>query len=931
MTSGAPRTGREDRYRQRWAWDSVAWGTHCVDCYPGNCSYRVFTGDGTVRFEEAAGTFAPVEPGVPDKNPMGCNKGAAWSRQLDNPDRITTPLKRVGPRGSGEWEPIGWEEALGILAGSIIDTIETAGPQAVLHEGTPEMTTVVPTHRFMNLLGGTITDFNATTNDFNVGLHITFGKYSPVSSVDDWFHSDLILVWHLNPSFTRIPHAHFAFEARYRGAEVVMFAPDYNASAMHCDLHVPVEPGSDAALALAMCQVILEEGLEDREFVAEQTDLGLLVRDDTGRFLRESDLDPDGRDDQFFTLAKGIEPHQVLNRAGRGSLKPELPVRLEGSMEVTLADGSRVNVRPVISLLREHLDSAYTPEAVAGNCGVHPDTIRNLARKVAANRTNVLFGAAASKYYHGDLIERSLCLLLALTGNWGKKGTGIRSWSAGMFDGPAIAMAKAQPGVEGTEAVIMGLEMLAAAQKAADPTATDEIASEGLTRLATQMVPPFFHWWANTGYRERWTKEDWHDPSMPRPFESLVEEALDAGWWEGTTKMLSSGPPRVLIECGGNMLRRTRGGRSIVLEHLWPKLDLVAVIDQRMSATGLNADLILPAAQHYEKIDFHIPTPHLMHLTFSDRAQAPAGEALTEWELFARLAEALATEAQRRGLESYKDANGVAHRYDALWSAYTLDGHYADEERLADEMLRDSAQTGALPEGTDLPSARRQGHIPFSGWGILPYAKAQASPFPVGETHTPYRNHVEKGDPYPTLTRRAQFYIDHPWFLEAGEALPCHKEPPAMGGDHPLKITSGHCRWSIHRMNIGNRLLLQTHRGTPHAVVNPDDAAARGVSDHDEIEVFNATGGFVVRAKISPSVRPGQIIVYNGWESYQFPGWRGPNEIEGGMVKWLHLAGGYGHLNYTPTAWQPATVDRATRVDFRPAADSGTTTTTEEG
>lgn len=484
-----------------------------------------------------------------------------------------------------------------------------------------------------------------------------------------------------------------------------------------------------------------------------------------------------------------------------------------------------------------------------------------------------------------------------------------------MFDGPAIAMAKLQPGLQGTEPVVFGLEMLAAAEKANDPTATDEIAAANLARLATQMVPPFFHWWSNTRYRERWTKAAWHDPTMPRPFESFVDEAVAAGWWTGADTAFSS-PPRVLIECGGNMRRRTRGG-GVILDDLWSRLDFVAVIDQRMSATALQADLVLPAAQHYEKIDFHIPTPHLMHLTFSDKAQEAAGDSLTEWEIFARLTTAISAEAERRGLESYTDRAGVVHRYADMWEAYTLGGHFTDPEVLADEMLRDSAHTGALPKGTDLAAARRSGHIPFSGWGVLPYAMAQASPFPDGETHVPLRNHVEGGDPYPTLTRRAQFYVDHPWFLEAGEALPVHKAPPAMGGDHPFELTSGHCRWSVHRMNIGNRVLLQTHRGVPHAAVNPGDARARRVEDHDVIEVFNDTGGYVVRAKVSPGVRPGQVIVYNGWESWQFPDWRGPNEIEGGMVKWLHLAGGYGHLSYTPTAWQPATVDRATRVDFR--------------
>ncbi len=79
-------------------------------------------------------------------------------------------------------------------------------------------------------------------------------------------------------------------------------------------------------------------------------------------------------------------------------------------------------------------------------------------------------------------------------------------------------------------------------------------------------------------------------------------------------------------------------------------------------------------------------------------------------------------------------------------------------------------------------------------------ALAQASDIYPNETHTPFRWQTEKKEPFPTLTRRAQFYIDHEWFLEAGEELPAHKEAPAQGGDHPLQITGGHPRWSVNSM-----------------------------------------------------------------------------------------------------------------------------------
>ncbi|NIU62618.1 MAG: molybdopterin-dependent oxidoreductase, partial [Pseudomonas stutzeri] len=81
---------------------------------------------------------------------------------------------------------------------------------------------------------------------------------------------------------------HFVQEARYNGSDVVTIAPDVSPSAIHADVHVPIEIGTDAAFANAMSQVILAEGLADLDFAREQTDLPLLVRKDDRRFLRGS-------------------------------------------------------------------------------------------------------------------------------------------------------------------------------------------------------------------------------------------------------------------------------------------------------------------------------------------------------------------------------------------------------------------------------------------------------------------------------------------------------------------------------------------------------------------------------------------------------------------------------------------------------------------
>lgn len=148
--------------------------------------------------------------------------------------------------------------------------------------------------------------------------------------------------------------------------------------------------GTDAALALGLAHVIVEEGLHDAPFVKEQTDLPFLVRDDDDRFLRQSDVDPDGPDgsgERFYVwdaatgtlaLAPGTwgAPLMTLELDG-------LDPALEGAHEVTLADGSTVTVRPVFERLRTRL-ADYPPERVAEITGVHAENVRTVARELAA-------------------------------------------------------------------------------------------------------------------------------------------------------------------------------------------------------------------------------------------------------------------------------------------------------------------------------------------------------------------------------------------------------------------------------------------------------------------------------------------------------------------------------------------------------------------
>jgi anaerobic selenocysteine-containing dehydrogenase len=275
--------------------------------------------------------------------------------------------------------------------------------------------------RLSVLMDSTNLDMNTEIGDGHRGTAETFGKISFERSADDYFHSDLILIWGSNPLYTQIPNAHFLTEARYKGARLVCIAPDYSASSVHADLFVPVQPGCDAALGLSLAQVLVEEDLIDRDFLVEQTDMPLLVREDTRHLLRAADLEDGGSDEELYLYDAARGPVRAPRRSlALGRLQPVL----DGRFEVTLKDGREVSVRTVYSLLRERL-AEYRPEQASRLCGTPAPLIRELARRIGtAKAASMVTTSNMAKYYHGNLMERVQALVFALSGNYGKKGSG---------------------------------------------------------------------------------------------------------------------------------------------------------------------------------------------------------------------------------------------------------------------------------------------------------------------------------------------------------------------------------------------------------------------------------------------------------------------------------------------------------------------------
>jgi nitrate reductase alpha subunit len=129
-------------------------------------------------------------------------------------------------------------------------------------------------------------------------------------------------------------------------------------------------------------------------------------------------------------------------------------------------------------------------------------------------------------------------------------------------------------------------------------------------------------------------------------------------------------------------------------------------------------------------------------------------------------------------------------------------------------------------------------------------------------------------------------------------------------------MTSGHTRWSIHSINRDQKSMLNLQRGGPLVMIGAEDAEVRGIQDGDEVRMYNDMGESILMAKITASVRPGQVIVYHSWEPYQFKNHKSQQALTPNPMNPIQLAGGQLHLQPRLAYGMPGSSDRGTRVEL---------------
>jgi anaerobic selenocysteine-containing dehydrogenase len=256
------------------------------DC-PDTCAMVVTVADG-----RAVGVRG--DPDHPFTRGGLCVKVNNYPDKVYSPDRLLHPMRRTGPKGSGRFERITWDAALDEIATRFRATIDAHGPESVMpvsYLGTQGILNGLNVgDPFFNRMGATVSERTYCDSGACTAYTMTVGATAGVDP-ESLVHSRYIVIWACNMISTNLHLWPFVAEAQKRGAKVVVIDPMRHRTAQRADWHIPIRPGTDGALALAMMHVIITEGLTDEAYVRDHTvgyeELAERVREHTPEWASE--------------------------------------------------------------------------------------------------------------------------------------------------------------------------------------------------------------------------------------------------------------------------------------------------------------------------------------------------------------------------------------------------------------------------------------------------------------------------------------------------------------------------------------------------------------------------------------------------------------------------------------------------------------------
>jgi len=344
--------------------------TICFNCESG-CGLLAYVDKSTGKIRRFEGN--PVHPGSRGRT---CAKGPATINQINDDERILYPMKRVGERGAGRWERVSWDNALNDIAERMRAAIvEDRGDEIMYHVGRPGHDGTMD--RVIRAWG--LDAHNSHTNICSAGARLGYALWHQADRPSpDHEHARFILLLsaHLESGHYFNPHAQRIIDAKSGGAQIAVFDPRLSNTASMADHWLPTWPGTEAAVLLAIANVIIDEGLHDRDFVRRWVNWEEYLR---------------------------IEHPHAYERARS----------LGGS--ASGSDGVDVFFEVVRELYKE-----FTPEFAATESGVPADKIIEVARAAGRARGGLsthVWRSAASGNLGGWQVARCLEWLVVLTGS----------------------------------------------------------------------------------------------------------------------------------------------------------------------------------------------------------------------------------------------------------------------------------------------------------------------------------------------------------------------------------------------------------------------------------------------------------------------------------------------------------------------------------
>ncbi|MFE3553663.1 molybdopterin-dependent oxidoreductase [Streptomyces sp. NPDC059193] len=357
-----------------------------------------------------------------------CPKGRSAPEIAHSTRRLTTPLRRTRPKSDPDpgWEPISWDEAMGEIAGRIGRIAEESGPEAVAFAvATPSGTMVSDAtewiERFVRHFGSPNTVYSAEICNWHKDFAHAFTFGSPLPP-PDYAHAGLALLWGFNPAKTWLSQSAAVSAAQAAGMKLAVVDPRRSTSALRADHWLRVRPGTDAALALGLANLLIENGTYDEEFVRAWTNAPLLVRADTGRFLRAGELPGEGGAgpegfvvwDEEGGVPEAYDTGRAARRPGRFALT--------GVRRVVTRTGGAVDCVPAFQRYADAC-ARWPADRVARTTWIPEREIRALAAEIGAAGSVTYYGwTGVGQSGNAAQTERALATLYALTGSYDTRG-----------------------------------------------------------------------------------------------------------------------------------------------------------------------------------------------------------------------------------------------------------------------------------------------------------------------------------------------------------------------------------------------------------------------------------------------------------------------------------------------------------------------------